>query len=141
MIDAFVVDASVAIAWIHPAQATAESAEWLSHVASGAELVVPSLWPLEVANALLVLERRRKLTAGHRREALRLLGTMPVALDHDGLSRAFGDLSDLAHRESLSLYDASYLEVAIRRALPLSCKDGPLRAAATRHNVGVTPLR
>jgi hypothetical protein len=66
----FVADASVAIAWVHPAQATAETQAMLQSVRAGALLHVPALWPLEVANALLVLTRRRKLSAAERRVAL-----------------------------------------------------------------------
>jgi hypothetical protein len=57
----FVADASVAIGWVHPAQATAETEAMLVAIADGATLEVPALWPLGVANALIVLERRRKL--------------------------------------------------------------------------------
>ena len=59
---AFVVDASVAVGWVHPAQATPQAAATLDAIAEGAVLEVPALWPLEVANALTVLVRRRKLT-------------------------------------------------------------------------------
>src|SRR6476660_8301190 len=117
--DAFVIDASIAVAWVHPAQATDDSAAWLEHIASGANLVVPSIWPLEVSNALLVLQRRRKLTAADRANALRALERIPIRLEHESVSHAFADLSELAVKETLSVYDAAYLELAIRRALPL----------------------
>jgi predicted nucleic acid-binding protein len=73
MIDAFVADASVAIAWVHPAQATPQTALLLQAVADGAQVFVPALWPLEVSNALLVLERRKKLTSAERAAALAAL--------------------------------------------------------------------
>lgn len=137
--DAFVPDASIAIAWVHPDQATPDSAAWLEHVAAGATLVAPSLWSLEVANALVVLARRRKLTAEERDAALAALAELPVTLDHEGPARGLTDLADLAARESLTVYAATYLELARRRALPLACRDGPLRDAAVRHRVRVTP--
>ena len=139
MIDRFVADASMAIAWVHPGQANDESNAWLAHVASGAELIEPALWPLEIANALLVLQRRRKITAGERGEALTLLTAIPATLDHGGAERAFKDLSALAHAEGLSVYDAVYLELSIRLKLPLACRDGPLSAAARRRRVRVKP--
>lgn len=135
----FVADASTVIAWIHPAQATDESNGWLARVADGAELIEPSIWPLEIANALLVLQRRKKLTAGEREEALRLVRAIPATVDHSGSERAFTELSTLAQRESLSVFDAAYLDVALRLELPLACKDGPLSAAALRHRIRVTP--
>lgn len=69
MTRAFVADASVALGWVHPAQATALTGAMLDAIAEGATLEVPALWPLEVANALLVLERRRKLTRDEGRRA------------------------------------------------------------------------
>ena len=66
MTRAFVADASVAIGWVHPAQATPHTASMLDAIADGATVEVPALWPLEVANALTVLQRRRKLTPDER---------------------------------------------------------------------------
>ena len=66
----FAADASVAIAWVHPAQATAATQALLQSIRGGTAIYVPALWPLEVANALLVLTRRKKLTEEERRMAL-----------------------------------------------------------------------
>jgi predicted nucleic acid-binding protein len=127
---AFVADASVAIAWVHPGQASADTAGMLDDLEQGAAMIVPALWPLEVANALLVLTRRGKLTAAERDTALLALGTLPVTLDHDGAGVAWTTLSQLAERHQLSVYDAAYLELAARRRLPLACRDGALKTAA-----------
>lgn len=139
MIGRFVADASMAMGWVHPGQSTDESDAWLAHVANGAELIEPSLWPLEIANALLVLQRRRKITSGERKEALDLLGGMPATIDHASSERAFTELSALAADEGLSVYDAVYLDLALRLKLPLACKDGPLASAAGRRRVRVKP--
>lgn len=135
MTPSFVVDASVAVAWVHPAQATSLTDAMLDAVREGASLQVPALWPLEVANALTVLARRRKLTEAERRVALGWLRVLPVQLDHDMASLAFSQLSDLASTHRVSVYDAAYLELAQRRQLPLGCKDGPLRQAAAKAGV------
>jgi predicted nucleic acid-binding protein len=127
-----VVDASIAVAWIHPAQATPATSDLLDAVAEGAEFVVPSLWSLEVANALLVLCRRRKLSEQDRAEGLKWLQRLPTQRDDEAAGLAFGRLSELASEQGLSVYDAVYLEVAQRRGLPFACKDGPLRVAAER---------
>jgi predicted nucleic acid-binding protein len=132
MTRAFIADASVAVGWVHPAQATRQTAAMLEAIADGATLEVPALWPLEVANALLVLVRRRKLTEDERQAALGWLRGLRVRLDQDGASLAFSRLSELAAAHRLSVYDAAYLELAQRRTLELGCKDGPLRTAA-RH--------
>jgi len=130
MTQSFVADASVAVGWVHPAQATKHTDSLLDAIGDGATLEVPALWPLEVANALLVLVRRRKLSEDERQAALGWLGGLRVRPDHDAASAAFSRLSELATLYQLSVYDAAYLELAQRRRLPLGCKDGPLRTAA-----------
>ena len=74
MIGEFVADASVAVAWVHPAQSSLEASAWLDALAAGAQLVVPSIWSLEVSNALLSLERRGRLKPEERHRALEFLG-------------------------------------------------------------------
>jgi predicted nucleic acid-binding protein len=132
---AFVADASVAIGWVHPAQADPKTSAMLGAIAEGVRLEVPALWSLEVANALVVLQRRRKLTEEERRAALGWLRRLPLRVDHEMALLAFSRLSELASAHQLSVYDAAYLELAQRRALPLGCKDGPLRKAAEQAGV------
>lgn len=127
---AFVADASVAIAWIHPGQATVATTKMLQSIGAGAVVHVPTLWFLEVANALLVLTRRGKLVELERRAALGWIQRLPVKIDHEMSALACGRLSDLAAEYALSVYDATYLELAQRLNLPLGCKDGALRSAA-----------
>jgi predicted nucleic acid-binding protein len=132
---AFVADASVAVGWVHPAQATPQTDAMLDAIAEGAILEVPALWPLEVANALTVLVRRRKLTENERQAGLGWLRALPLRVDHEMSSLAFSVLSELAATYQLSVYDAAYLELAQRRKLTLSCNDGSLRKAATKCGV------
>jgi predicted nucleic acid-binding protein len=126
----FVADASVAVGWVHPAQATRQTAAMLDALAAGATLEVPALWPLEVANALLVLVRRRKLTENERQTGLGWLRGLRMRIDYEMASLALSRLSELAAAHQLSVYDAAYLELAQRRELVLGCTDGPLRKAA-----------
>lgn len=93
---AFVADASVAIGWVHPGQATAGTAAMLEAIAGGATLEVPALWPLELANALVVLVRRRKLREDERQTALGWLRGLRLRIDHEASSLAMSRLSDLA---------------------------------------------
>ena len=137
MTRSFVADASVAVGWVHPAQATGETAGMLDAITEGSVLEVPALWPLEVANALLALVRRRKLTETERQTGLGWLRGLPLRVDHDMASLAFTTLSELASAQQLSVYDAAYLELARRRKLVLGCKDGPLRSAAKRCGVSL----
>lgn len=135
MIQAFVADSAVAVGWVHPAQATPETAAIA--IAEGTILEVPALWPLEVANALTVLVRRRKLTEKERQTALGWLRVLPLRIDHEMSSLAFSRLSELATAHHLSVYDAAYLDLAERRKLILGCNDGPLRKAATNRGVRI----
>ena len=133
----FIADASVAIGWVHPGQATTHTAAMLDAIAEGAAVEVPALWPLEVANALAVLVRRRKLTEAERQSGLGWLRGLPLRIDHEMASLAFSRLSELASAHRLSVYDAAYLELAQRRKLVLGCKDGPLRKAAKQSGVSL----
>ena len=135
MIDAFVADASTAIAWVHPAQATPETKLLLDAISDGTRVFVPAIWPLEVSNALLVLVRREKLLSTEREAALSALQQLRVKIDHEMASLAFTRLSAIAADRELSVYDAAYFELAERLKLPLACKDGTLRRAASRADI------
>lgn len=131
----FVADASVAIAWVHPAQATSETEAMLDRLVAGDSLVVPALWPLEVANALTILQRRRKLTPDEGRSAIEIIRELPVVIDHEAATIAFTRLFDLASEFELTVYDASYIELAARRQLPLASNDARMKQAALRSGV------
>lgn len=131
----FVADASVAIAWVHPSQATRETDAMLDRLAAGDSLVVPALWPLEVANALTVLRRRRKLTADEARTAIDIIRELPAVIDHEAAALAFTRLVDLASEHELTIYDATYIELATRRQLPLASNDARMKQAANRLGV------
>ncbi len=139
MTRSFIADASVAIGWVHPAQSTQETAAMLDAIEEGVTIEVPALWPLEVANALTALVRRRKLTEGERQTGLGWLRGLPIRIDHEAASLAFSRLSELASAHQLSVYDAAYLELAQRRKLALGCTDGPLRTAARQAGVRLWP--
>ena len=96
----FIADASVAIGWVHPGQATTHTAAMLDAIAEGATVEVPALWPLEVANALTVLVRRGKLTEAERQTGLGWLRGLPLRIDHEMASLAFSRLSELASAPS-----------------------------------------
>ena len=91
---------------------------------------VPSLWPLEVANALLVGERRNRITPADTARFLAILDAFPITVDDETVAHAWADTLHLARAHNLSSYDASYLELAIRLGLPLAAQDGKLKAAA-----------
>ena len=130
MSEGFIADSSVGVAWAAHAQASEATDELLDRVAEGAPLVVPTLWPFEVANSLLVLLRRKKMLAEDRDRALGALSRLPLVVDDEGPRLAFGRISELAAEHGLSVYDAAYLELAVRRKLPLASRDDALCKAA-----------
>ena len=130
MSEGFIADSSVGVAWAVHSQASAATDELLDRVAAGTPLVVPTLWPFEVANSLLVLLRRKKLLAAERDRAIAALARLPLVVDDDGPRLALGRISELAAEHGLSVYDATYLELAVRRKLPLASRDEALRKAA-----------
>jgi predicted nucleic acid-binding protein len=131
----FVADCSIGIGWIHPSQATDLTKRLLENAKGGIEEHVPSIWHLEMANALLVAVRRKFMTEAHRQAGLALLGQLRHIIDHETSASAFSLISDLAVKYSLSAYDASYLELARRKSLPLGSRDEPLKAAAKKCGV------
>ena len=137
MSEAFVVDASTAFAWVFPSQTSLEADALLTRIGSGATPVVPSLWFLEVANGLLAAQRRKLLTASERNQALEQLSALSVSVDEDVGRAAFGRISILAEKQGLSVYDAAYLDTALRRKLPLATRDRALVSAARRSRVQV----
>jgi predicted nucleic acid-binding protein len=130
VIEGFIADSSVGVAWAVHSQASEVTDELLDRVAAGTSLVVPALWPFEVANSLLVLYRRKRILAEDRQRALDALGRLPLVVDDEGPRLALGRISELAAEHSLSVYDAVYLELAVRRKLPLASCDEALCKAA-----------
>jgi predicted nucleic acid-binding protein len=130
MNEGFIADSSVGVAWAVHSQASDTTDQLLEQVAAGTPLVVPTLWPFEIANSLLVLLRRKKLLAEERDRALDALARLPLVVDDEGCRLAFGTTSELAGEHGLSVYDAAYLELALRRKLPLASRDDALSQAA-----------
>ena len=126
----FIVDASVGFAWVYQGQATPETDQLLNEVAAGATVIVPALWYLEMANILLIAQRRHRLTAIQRNAALEKLTAMQFTVDEEGTRHVFGKTGELAEKYGLTIYDAIYLELALRRSLPLATRDEALTTAA-----------
>ncbi len=134
----FVIDASVALAWCFDDEAT-EATRALLDRFEDEHAEVPSLWHLELANALAVSERNRRVTPARSSEFIALVAGLPIVVDEQTPLLALGTLLDLARSERLSAYDASYLELAMRRGLPLATKDAALAQAARRVGVPLLP--
>jgi predicted nucleic acid-binding protein len=129
---AFVVDASVAAAWLLPHEATEYTDAALMATADG-EVWVPALWLLEIGNLLLSAQRRRRIDVAKRVELVTAAAALRLRIDRDPVGLVA--LDTLAAQHGLTTYDASYLELALRRKLPLATRDEALLAAM--QNCGV----
>jgi predicted nucleic acid-binding protein len=137
-VTSLVIDASVALAWCFEDEASPATDDLLLRVrAEGA--IVPSLWHLELGNVLIGAERRGRSIRGGVVARLELLAQLPIAVDAETVGRAWREIISLARAERLTTYDAAYLELAIRRSLPLATNDRVLADAATRVAVPVVP--
>lgn len=129
----FVLDASIAACWAfddedHPVAALA-----LERIRAD-EAIAPSLWWFEVRNTLIVNERRGRLTETDTTTFLRELSRFGVMLDRTPEETA---ILTLARQQRLTVYDASYLELARREALPLATLDTDLRKAAAALDIAL----
>lgn len=129
-----VLDSSVTLAWVY-SEETSPAVSRVLQLVSGDGAWVPSLWRLEVANILQMGVRRRRHDAAFRDTTLADLALLPITLDQDTAAHAWGATLRVAERHNLTLYDAAYLELAKRRALPLATLDAELRSAAMDENV------
>jgi len=127
--EGLVIDSSVAIAWCFPDEQDTYSQSVLDALSSE-QAIVPDLWHLEVANTLIVGERRKRSTQANTVTWLGFLTSLPIAVDEETKAHAFGDTLSLAREHGLSVYDAAYLELAMRRGLPLATLDDKLKTAA-----------
>ena len=131
----FVLDCSVTMAWCFESEFDAYAHVVLTSIARG-PAVVPPLWLLEVANVLLVAERRRRITRADASRFLGLLEELPIVVaEPEGVS-GIAVVLTLARGLGLSAYDAAYLHLARRERMPLASRDRALRAAA--RSAGVT---
>jgi len=122
-----VLDCSSAVAWYFDDEASQNSERLLAAILKDGA-VVPCLWRTEFVNVLVTAERRRRITAVKRREILRDAESLPISVDQTAPSLAH--LADLATEYRLTAYDAAYLELAQRLALPLATRDRDLIKAA-----------
>lgn len=126
-----VIDASVALAWCFPDEAS-EYADAVLVALEGRAIVVPALWVIEVTNAVLVAERRRRIRQPEIRRFVELMDSLTVGVDSQGVTESVSNILPLAREYGLSAYDAAYLDVALRRAAPLATLDRRLQTAG-RH--------
>ena len=131
----FVVDASATLAWCFQDEATDWSRALLQRVRDGDTVRVPAHWPTEVTNGLLVALRRKRLTLDDVRGHTSDLQQLPIEAEPALPPEAAQLILELAIHNNLTVYDAAYLDLALRLNLPLASLDMDLRKAATAAGV------
>jgi len=132
----FVADTSVVMAWCFDDEGNGYAEAVLESLDS-AQVFVPAIWPLEVGNVLLVAERKERLSQAAVVRFLALLGGLPITVEQEPPERMFKEIVSLAREQGLTTYDASYLDLAMRRGLPLATLDASLVRAAGKCKVPV----
>jgi predicted nucleic acid-binding protein len=135
----FVLDGSLTMAWCFEDEASPQSDEIQDWLAAGARAYVPTLWHLEVANALWACERRKRIKEADSTQFLAVLAALNIVTDDQTEQHAGRTTLGLARRHDLSVYDAAYLELSMRLALPLGSKDDLLRKVARGVGISVLP--
>ncbi|MEE3502992.1 type II toxin-antitoxin system VapC family toxin [Acidiphilium acidophilum] len=131
-----VLDASMTVGWLFDDERTpAAHAVMRRVVVEGA--IVPSLWRLEVANVLRNAVRRGRCDEAYADRSLTRLGRLTIKSDQETDDRAWDETRTLSREENLTLYDAAYLELAVRKGAPLASCDAALLAAAARRKVEI----
>ena len=134
----FVVDSSVTLAWLLPDEQYA-GLDALADALGTAPAHAPPLWSLEVSNALVTAQRRKRITERELDKLLKIVDGLPIELDSAPPADIGRAVLACARRFGLTTYDAAYLELAQRLSLPLATIDGPLADAARKAGVSVLP--
>jgi predicted nucleic acid-binding protein len=136
----FVLDASVVLTWCFPD----ENAAMAQHVAGmfkrGDTAVTPSFWPHEVLNALLVGEKRKRISKELVRSFLDDLATLPIVLEQFPAGVVFDRIQQISREHGLTAYDAAYLDLALDGGLPIATLDEDLMRACKKARARLVQL-
>ena len=133
-----VLDASASLAWSFTDQRTPALLALATRVLNEGA-IAPQLWPIEVAHVVLRARRRGKIAPGQDTVILSNLEALGVLIDSETVDRIWQTTIILAGKHGLTVYDATYLELAIRKQLPLATLDDELIAAARAEGLAVLP--
>jgi predicted nucleic acid-binding protein len=134
----FVLDSSVALAWVLPDEANL-TLDLLCDRLTDDIALVPPIWPLEIGNVLLLAMKRGRLTDKDMKQLITELRALPLEIDSTSTNQALEETMTVAKKYDLTTYDASYLELAKRRALPLATLDDKLRQACVSAKISLLP--
>ncbi|MDA2921430.1 type II toxin-antitoxin system VapC family toxin [Desulfobacterota bacterium AH_259_B03_O07] len=136
MDEIFVIDNSVVMSWCFKDESNNYGDIVLDNLQKSTA-VVPPVWPLEVANVLLVAERRKRLSEADTIRFVTLLNQLPITVEEGQSEKMMLEILALAREHKLSSYDASYLDLAMRKGLSIATLDRGLRAAAKKTKVQI----
>ncbi len=125
----FVLDSSATLPWVFASEATADTHALHAVLVVGGKAWVPALWHLELGNVLLGAKRRNRIDRAGIDKFLSTLTLYDIEVDDQTLGVAWSKTLALAESFDLTVYDAAYLELALRKGLPLASLDEPLRKA------------
>ena len=131
-----VIDASVALAWCFPDEAS-DYADGVLVALEGQTIIVPAIWPLEVANALIVGERRKRIRLPEVRRFVELLKGLDIVVDAQPVADTMSNILPVAREYDLSSYDSAYLDAAVRQDIPLATLDAALQRAARKAGIKI----
>lgn len=138
-VDNFVVDNSVVMSWCFKDETNNYADKVLDRLI-GAAAVVPSIWPLEVVNVLLAAERQKRLSESDSIRFLNLLSQLPLVVEYER-PETMQELLALGRTNNLSSYDASYLNLAMKKGLPLATHPGQQTYRSSRKGQGPDSIR
>lgn len=131
-----VIDASVALAWCFPDEAN-DYADTVLVALESHTVIVPAIWGLEITNALVVGERRKRIRQPEVRRFVELLNGLSIIEDGQPFADTVSNVLPLAREYDLSAYDAAYLDVAVRHEIPLVTLDATLHTACTSAGIKI----
>ena len=136
MSDDFVIDNSVVMTWCFKEE-NSQYSDFILDKLERATAFVPSIWPLEITNVLLVAERKKRIGEADSARFTALLTELPIIVDQESPDRMLKEIFALARKHKLSSYEASYLDLAMKKGLPIATLDKSLLAAAKRSKVPI----
>ena len=133
----FVLDASIVLTWCFPDEEAQKAEKISERIALGDQPAVPAFWRHEVLNALLVGEKRKRLTNELIQSFINDLERLPAEIDTPAAGTVFHSTQDLCRKHGLTAYDAAYLELAMRHRIALATVDEALERAARAEGIEI----
>lgn len=127
----FVLDCSMTMAWCFEDESN-DTTDEILEILTTTSALVPTIWPLEVANVLLLAKKKKRISESKVASFIDALSALPITVDSSTSFRAMHSVFALAHQVDLTVYDAAYLELALREKIPLLTLDAALLKAAKK---------